>query len=300
MGPKYISNEDIQKLDISPATCVEWVRESFLIKKECQLPKKIPVHPQGDDFITTMPCLLPEEMHRFGVKVVSRTEGRHPALKSSLTLYDTISGDAIALMDADWITNMRTGAVATLAIKTLRKPDSKVYSFIGLGQIARATLKCLADVTTDEVLTIRLKRYKDQAERFAEEFSHHTNLTFEIVDDMRSLVQGADVVVSAITSAKEMLVEDVNWFEPGVLLVPIHTRGFQNCDTVFDHVFGDDYDHIKGFQYFDQFKAFDELGEVLRGEKQGRTSSEERIIAYNYGLALHDVYFAAKLYKLVF
>ncbi len=296
---KYITDQEIEDLGITPAQCVEWVRDSLIIKGECQLPTKIHVHPQGSDFITTMPCLLPKEQHQFGVKVVSRIEGRHPALKSSLTLYDSVSGEVLALMESNWITAMRTGAMAALAIKTLCNSHSKIYSFMGLGHIARAAMKCLTDITRNEHLIIRLLRYKDQAEKFKAEFEKEGNLEFQIVDDVEQLISDSDVVVSAITSADGLLVENLDMFKPGVLLVPIHTRGFQNCDTVFDKIFGDDYDHIKGFQYFYQFKSFNELGDVLLGKVIGRETDEEKIIAYNYGLALHDVYYASKIWKLI-
>lgn len=296
---KIITDSEIVSLGISPATCVEWVRESLLIKDRCQLPHKIPVHPRGTDFITTMPCLLPSEYRSFGVKVVSRTEGRKPALRSSLTMYDTVSGEVAALMDSNWITDMRTGAMAALAIATLQKSDASVYAFMGLGHIARATMLCLASVTENRHITVRLLRYKDQAEKFASEFSGFSHISFEIADDIDGLISGADVLVSAITDAKGLIVEDSDKFAPGMLLVPVHTRGFQNCDTVFDKIFGDDYAHISGFKYFNQFKSFTEIGDVLAGKAKGRENYCQRIIAYNYGLALHDVYFAYKILEML-
>lgn len=294
-----ITEEQIQALNISPKTCVQWVREAFLLKPQCQLPAKVHVHPQGSDFITTMPCLLPNNVHKFGVKVVSRVEGRKPSLKSNLMLYDSISGEMDALMGADWITSMRTGAVATLAIRTFRKNETKVYSMIGLGTIARATMTCMLNEFADEHLTVRLMRYKDQAERFADEYKGYKNVTFTIVDTIDELVKDADVLVSAITSADGMLIDDTNKLSPGFLLVPIHTRGFQNCDRVFDKIFGDDYDHICGFKYFNEFKYFAEIGEVLTQQKEGRSNNAERIISYNYGLGLHDVYWANKVYEML-
>ena len=117
---KIITKQDIAQLGIAPTKCVEWVTEAFKLKSRCQLPAKVSVHPSGNDFYTTMPCLLPEEYSRFGVKVVSRVAGRIPALKSDLMLFDSATGELLSLVECDWITAMRTGAVATLAIKTLR------------------------------------------------------------------------------------------------------------------------------------------------------------------------------------
>lgn len=296
---KTINNCDIKNLEITPSICVEWVTEAFILKSQSQLPAKVSVHPTGNDFITTMPCLLPEEYSRFGVKVVSRVNGRYPALKSDLMLFDSKLGELLALVECDWITAMRTGAVATLAIKTFKNSQAKEYAFVGLGSTARATLTCLLETSKSEQINIRLFKYKDQAERIVEEYKHYPNVQFSIVDTMEELVDGADVVVSCITDANGVLVEDVNLFKPGVLVVPVHTRGFQNCDITFDKVFADDTDHVKGFRYFSQFKEYHQIEEVLKGEVAGRTSDSERILSYNIGLGLHDVYYASKIYDLL-
>lgn len=296
---RIITSEEIESLSLSPAQSVEWVREAFLIKDKCQLPPKISLHPQGTDFFNTMPCMLPDEYHTFGCKVVSRVKGTVPALKSDMMMFDTHTGAMTALVNADWITARRTGAVAALAINTLRASSASVYSFVGLGVMARATLDCFFATNTEKELTVRLKRYKDQAERIVNEYSHISNVRFIVCDTMEELVDGADVIVSCITDADGLLVENIDLFKPGVLVVPVHTRGFQNCDTVFDKVFADDEGHVKGFKYFSQFRQFAELSDVLSGKNPGRQSDEERILSYNIGLGLHDVFYASKIIPLL-
>lgn len=292
---RIITDEEIRALRISPEQCVEWVREAFLIKDRCQLPPKISLHPQGTDFINTMPCILPPEYHTFGCKVVSRIKGQHPALNSEMMIFDTLTGKMTALVNTDWITAMRTGAVAALAINTFRKSDAKIYSFVGLGAMGHATLDCFLATNNDRPLIIRLKRYKDHAEKTIERYADYGNVTWEISETMEDLVRDADVVVSCITDAQGLLVEDVNLFKPGVLVVPVHTRGFQNCDTIFDKVFADDEGHVKGFKYFNQFREFGEFANVLVDNIKGRESDEECILSYNIGLGLHDILFAYKL-----
>ena len=294
---KTISNHQIVDLGITPRECVEWVRESFCMKYEAQLPTKISLHPQGSDFINTMPCLLPEKYGRFGVKVVSRVAGHKPSLHSDLLLYDSKNGELLSLMEADWITQMRTGAVAALAIETLQKKDAQVYSFVGLGSTAQATIMCLqAILPEDKQYKVKLLRYKNQAEQFAEMFAH-SQMQFEIVDTHEELLKDTEVLVSAVTEMPELFCADDTQYPEGILLVPIHTRGFQNCDLFFDHVFADDKGHVENFKYFRQFKAFNELSEVLLGKAAGRKTNDERILAYNIGLGLHDVLFASKIYE---
>ena len=93
--------------------------------------------------------------------------------------------------------------------------------------------------------------------------------------------------------------EGTDLFKPGVLVVPVHTRGFQNCDLVFDKVFADDEDHVKGFKYFDRFRNFAEISSVLKKQTSGRIDDKERILAYNVGIGIHDIFFAMKIIQIL-
>ena len=296
---KIISQQQIRSLNISPALCVEWVKESFALKERAQLPAKISLHPQGNDFFNTMPCLLPEPYNCFGVKIVHRIKGATPTLGGDILLYNSQNGELLAMLDADWITTMRTGAVATLAMQTLRKNNTQTYGFIGLGNTGRATMLCLLESEPDEMHHILLLRYKDQAEQFIERFKDYTNASFSICDDIKELVPLSDVIVSCITEAQGLLCDNDSLYKKGCLVVPVHTRGFQNCDLCFDKVFADDTAHVCGFKYFNQFRQFAELQDVIEGKKPGRDSDDDRILSYNIGLGLHDVLFASKIYEIL-
>lgn len=299
---KVISEQAIRALNVSPKQCVEWIYESFSLKNEAQLPAKISVHPEDMDFFTSMPCLLPTNAQGnryFGIKEVHRIEGAVPSLGSDMMLYDAKTGELVALVDCDWITTMRTGAVAAVSIKALRKSNAETYGMVGLGNTARATMLCLLENEPERQFHVQLLRYKDQAELFVERFKDYANVTFEIVDDINEMARTCDVFISCITSAKGLLVEDTDLFQPGVTVIPVHMRGLQNCDPIFDRVFGDDTDHVKGFKYFPQYHDYNEIGEVLAGRDPGRKSDQQRIIDYNYGLGLHDVVYASKLYEIL-
>ena len=294
-----IQQQQIDALNISPKECIEWVKQGFLMKDDAQMPAKLSVHPQGEDFMTSMPCLLPKYNGRkyFGLKLVSRIEGQTPTLKSDITLYDAETGQLLAIMDGDWITAMRTGAVAALAARTFQRKGVDTYSMIGLGNIARAVALCLIADNEDRYITIRLMRYKDQAEQFIERFKGHDNVTFEIIDNPTAFLSEADVVISCVTVATELLFPDNSLYKKGVTIIPVHVRGFQNCDLFFDKVFGDDTGQIQTWKYFNQFHEYDEIHHVLQGKNPGRTNDDERILSYNYGLALHDIVFASKIYE---
>lgn len=298
---KIISDKAVRSLDISTADCIAWVRESFSLKENAQLPPKPSVHPEGIDFFTTMPCLLPAEQgreRRFGVKVVHRLRNATPSLGSDIMLYSADTGELLAIIDGDWITAMRTGAVATLAMQTLRKSDAYSYGIMGLGNTARATLLCLLTSEPEVMHHVRLLRYKDQAGLFAERFKDFANVEFCVDDTPGRMISQSDVVLSCVTQAVGCLCDDNDAFRPGCLVVPVHTRGFQNCDLFFDKVFADDTAHVRGFKYFDRFRQFAELQDVLDGTAKGRESDDERILSYNIGLGLHDVLYASKIYDM--
>lgn len=297
---KFITTQQIEALGISPSQCIEWVTEGFMLKDRCNLPPKSAIHfPDSLDFIHTMPCLLPREFSRFGCKVAMRSGRWHPSVKSFLALFDNAEGELLAMFDCNWITNMRTGAVAALAIMTLRNSRASVYSFMGLGATGNASLQCFLAATKDETKTVRLLKYKDHAERVIEEFKDCPNVKFEVSESVDQLVTDADVVVSCITQAPDLLVKNTDLLKPGVLLVPVHSRGFENCDTIFDKIIGDDRDQISRFRYFNQFRSFAELANVLKGTAPGRENDSERIIAYNFGISVHDVIFGTKIEKMI-
>ena len=296
---RIISQEQIKALKISPAMCVKWVKESFSLKEIAYLPAKISLHPQGNDFFNTMPCLLPFPYNYYGVKVVHRIKGAIPALGSDLLLYNSQTGELLAMFDADWITIMRTGAVATLAIQTFRKSDAKIYGFLGLGNTGRASLLCLLDSEPEVMHHVVLLRYKSQAELFIERFKGYSNVTFTICEDIHELVEQSDVIVSCITEADGLLCGNNELYKEGCLVVPVHTRGFQNCDLFFDKVYADDTAHVCGFKYFNQFNQFGEIQDVISGKVRGRQSDKERILSYNIGLGLHDIVYASKIYKML-
>ena len=296
---RIIRHKDIVDAHISPKQCLDWVEESFKMKYDAILPPKNSIHPREGDFFNTMPCLLPERFGRFSMKEVHRINGQNPALGSDILLYDSTLGNLLAIIDGDWITTMRTGAVAALAARTLKRNGVNDYSFIGLGNTARATALCILEDNKDKQVLFRLLKYKDQADLFIERFKEYDNLKVEVFDDINALVKESSVLISCITYAGELLCPHDELFGPGMLLIPVHTRGFQNCDLFFDKVFGDDTGHVQGFKYFSQFKKYDELSQVLLGNNPGRESDSERIISYNIGIGIHDAVYSSHIYDIV-
>ena len=283
----------IADLKLEPALWYDWAEAVLKNKHLYTMPAKTSLHFESSYF-NTMPSILPPE-DAMGVKVVNRYIGRIPSLESQLLLFRYSTGEHLAVMDASLITAMRTGAVTVHAMDLLANPDFYEVGMMGFGNIGIATLEVLTAHFADHPMKIKLLRYKDHAEKMKARYQHFKNIQFEIVDTIEQIIRNSDVVISSITYTEELLGKD-DWFKEGCLVIPVHLRGFQNCDLFFDKVYGDDYGQVKGFRYFDRFRFFAETSEVLRGEKPGRESREERILSYNVGMSLHDVYAASKLY----
>ena len=296
---KIFGFNEISSLRIPPEICLEWVREAFTMKPDVCLPPKISIKQSGNVFFNTMPCLIPQ-LNRFGVKEVSRFPSRTPSLQSQILLYEASSGNLLGLMDATWITCMRTGAVAATAVSQFEKSNASVYAFVGLGNTARATMMCLIPLLEKkkDAVKIKLLAYKNQELMFIQRFKNVENLQFEIVYDAKSLLENTDVLISCVTSFDSLFCGDKHYGE-GILLVPVHTRGFQNCDLFFDKIFADDRNHVSNFANFSKFRKFGEISDVLIGSGIGRENDSERIISYNIGIALHDVLFASKIYDML-
>lgn len=276
----------------------DWVREAFVNKKNFMLPPKISIHYGDGDFFNTMPCVSEIE-GLAGVKIISRHAARKPILGSKIILSDPKSGDDLALLEGDYITALRTGAVAALAIETLAVENYNRLGLLGLGNTAYATFDVLMHCkkNSSAPLEVMLLRYKDQAEKFVERFKHFSNVRFSIVDGIEEIAEASQVLVSCVTEAKTIFC-DADRYPRGVLIVPVHTKGFQNCDLVFDRIYADDTGHVSNFKHFAEFskRNFGELSDVLNGRLDGRTNERERILSYNIGIAIHDLYFAKKIY----
>ena len=295
---KIIGFDNVKELNISPEECYKWVNEMILHKEKALLPAKIHMNLDGNIFCNVMPSILAlPEFNVGGVKVVTRYPERKPALDSKILLFNADSGEFLAMVDGNWITTMRTGAVAVHSIINFAKRDFSVVGMIGLGNTARATLLVLAAMNPNRKIHVKLMKYKDQAELFKQRFAEYNNLSFEIIDRVTDVVSGSEVVVSCATYFEDDICDDA-CFDEGVLVVPVHTRGFTNCDLFFDKIFADDRGHVDHFKNFSKFKSFAEVSDVVNGKAAGRENDKERILAYNIGVSMHDINYAAHIYKL--
>ena len=295
---KILDFKTINDLHVDPAEFYGWCNDVWQFKDECILPAKVKMWQGNSGRYITMPCVLPQ-LDIAGVKFIARNvddrEGI-PARNSNIMIQNCSKMGLLSVCDGIWITNMRTGATAAHSFLNYKKSDTQTMGIMGLGIAADAFMHFVGHLYR-EPMTIKVLRYKDQAEEFIKRNSRFSQFTYEIVESYED-VCSCDVVVSAVGYARDCFADE-SVFKPGCLVIPIQTSGFQNCDLAFDKLIVDDFEHVKSYRYYEQFKhKAVEVSAVEKGDQPGRVSDEERILAYCGGIALHDVYAAYKIYNM--
>jgi len=133
-----LSNNDIINLNITQEEIIEAIEKVLILhtnKKTIMSPKKS-IIPKNNEFFTSMPCYI-SSYNLAGIKWISRCPDNKyknlPKIIGSFILNDSKTGILLAFMDANWITAMRTGAIAGLTVKYCASKNSKVLSIIGAG-----------------------------------------------------------------------------------------------------------------------------------------------------------------------
>src|SRR5512146_1342755 len=153
-----------------------------------------------------MPAYIGGDMDALALTVVTvypqnPTQHHLPTTIGLLVLSDSRSGAPLAVMDASYLTAMRTGAVSGVATKHLARPDAKRVGIFGAGVQAQTQLSALACVRTLEGAwvydtdTAKVRSYADQ-------MTKTLGIPVVAVKTAREAIAGMDVIVAA-SSASE-------------------------------------------------------------------------------------------------
>ena len=297
---KYITFDDIKGLNITPQQSYEWIDYVLRNRDKFILPTKVRIPLEESDYCNVMPCSMPDGKF-FGLKVINRSEARREAgelnLDSQILLYNYDDANLKAIMDGNYITTIRTAAVATHSIMNFAD-NYETIAMVGLGNIGVAIGDIFFELIKDRKVTVKLFKYKNHCERFIERFGKYDNITFVVCDTYDELMKDSDLVISSVTYAASDFC-DPSVYKPGCTILPVHMRGFMECDLQFDHMIVSDMVRAKGFKYFDSYKKVTLTDDILEGKVKVRENPEDRVLIYNLGLAITDLYFASKIYELI-
>jgi ornithine cyclodeaminase len=275
---------------------------ALLWRGEADAPVRTPL---ADDHGATlfMPGRLGD--HTTGLKVVSVRSGNHarglPAIHAVMVTVDPVTGVPEAVLDARWLTALRTGAATGVATDRLARPDAGTLAVFGAGAQAEAQVTAVAAVRT--LREVRLvSRTGASAERLARHLVE-TGIAPRAMGgtDATAALRGADIVVTVTDSATPVLTDsDV---EPGthVNAVGGYTLAMQELPTALmarARVVVDELDAVldEAGDIVTPIRAgvlaaedLVELGAVVAGDRAGRRSPDEVTVFKSVGNVVQDL-----------
>jgi alanine dehydrogenase len=225
-------------------------------------------------------------------------------------LYEMKTGDLLAMIEADYMGQLRTGAASGVATKILSRQNSRVAAIIGTGGQARTQLEAIACVRELESARV-FGRDAAKRETFAKEMTERLGFPVQSVASSSEAVRGADILCTATTAANPVVIgADL---APGVHINAIganhaHKRELDDEAVASADVIVVDSIEQSRQEAGDLILAFrgDEtcwtgvkkLSDVVAKKSPGRTSDSEVTLFKSNGIASWDLAVAMKVYAL--
>ncbi|MEN8129351.1 MAG: ornithine cyclodeaminase family protein [Pseudomonadota bacterium] len=303
----YLSQQDV--IDVAPTVAesvdiVEYALHEHG-EKQVENPPKPGVHPLPRTFIHAMPALL-RRKKQVGMKWVSGFSSNYerglPNISGLIIMNDPETGIPTAIMDGVFVTAMRTAAASAVAARYLARSDSRVLSIVGAGIQGRYHLLTIKS-TVPAIERVRVfDVIPETLERYVSEMGQYVDCEIEAADSIDDAIRDADILVSTAAKLRGQVVFKEDCIRPGALALPVHSLGWApEAIRSADKLVVDDWHQLssaligpgKSYESFPEPHA--ELGEIIAGKKPGRETDIERIIGFNYGLAIEDVAMGSKI-----
>ena len=242
----------------------------------------------------------------------------------TITLNNVETGEPLAFMSGNLVSNMRTGAVPAVGAKYLASDQSEIVGMVGGGVISKATLRCLAYVMKNlkKVKIYDIKMEKGQ--EYAQEMSKEIGIPVVAVGSIEETVLDADFVNIATAGTVKPLIKE-EWLKENVVLSSLATADLSdhllsNSTIVVDEwklhqSWKHEEDQIPpgeaakklAFPSMDVFRLIEagkikekdirSLGPIAAGKTPGRRSEKERFILIIGGLPIEDAAWAYTVYQ---
>lgn len=230
-------------------------------------------------------CFFPDNPQRFGC----------PTTSSLVLLFDASSGRPACLMEAGWVTGLKTGASTAITATYLARPDAQSVVIFGAGLQGRMHLRALAqrfDLHQAWVVDIQ----PAVARRYVQEMSDELGLAIEPVSPGRQeqAVRVADIIVT-VTTGNQVLVHR-EWLKPGAFVAKLGSYRELAAEVITqaDKVVVDRWRYVGNrvpelrelveSGRFDAEHIHAEWPDIVAGRKPGRTTPEEVIVYIALGI----------------
>jgi ornithine cyclodeaminase/alanine dehydrogenase-like protein (mu-crystallin family) len=242
-----------------------------------------------------------------GMKIYTSARG---AVRFLVPLFRTRTGELVALIEADYLGQMRTGAASGIATKYMARGDARAAGILGTGLQARTQLEAVVAVRRIE----RIRAFGRNPQRradFCSEMTARLSVPVEPAASPEDTLRGADIVITATNSSTPVLRGE--WLAPGTHINAIGGNFPQKreldeaavrraeiiaADSVEQskleagdliQLFGDD---------AQEWSRVRELAEIVAGHAPGRSGAEQITLFKSSGIAIEDVATAARIYDL--
>jgi ornithine cyclodeaminase len=221
----------------------------------------------------------------------------------AVLLHSGETGELLAAANASAITAIRTAAVSAVATKLLARQNASTLTILGAGVQAKSHLEAIPLVR--DIGSIRIfSRSKGKAEELAA-----TDERAAVVESVEEAVDGADIIVTA-TSSKEPILRR-EWLPAGVHINAVgssiaSSRELDSASmaaaTLFvdrrESTINESGDYLMALRdgAIQEGHIRAEIGEILLGKAQGRTSEDEITLFKSLGIAVEDLASVAFLY----
>jgi alanine dehydrogenase len=315
-GILYLSNNDVKKvLDLGRAIDIteQALRDHSEGRVIWSTPEDLAIKPeQGWQSWVTGCALATDPVAGFRIRSIkaaggSRDVARRPPRgpRRILVLSDREGGEIRAIMDEDWCHAVRTAAAATVAMRVLARKNSNTMAMLGAGDTARAAVPVMARAFNLKEIRVT-SRTPQSRQSFAQEVGQEYHLNIVPVESTEAALQGADVIISATTTATPFVKE--SWLGAGSTVYSIgkHQEMESSVYKNADKFVVDSWLHCKNKSdmqrllkenFLSASDLYAELPELLAGKKPGRQSDNERIFIRAIGLVNQDIALAQHIYQ---
>jgi ornithine cyclodeaminase/alanine dehydrogenase len=298
--PLYLTEADVEAL-LTPADAVAAVENSFrrLAGEEVVNRPRYRVGAEGVSLAVM--SAVDATLRLAGVKSYAVSSSGTPFV---VTLFDTEKGELAAVIEADRLGQLRTGAASAVAAKYLAREGATSLGIIGCGWQAESQVRCIREAVPTIERVVAYCRTEQSLQGFC------TRLDAEPGESHRDPAE-QDIVVTATTSKDPVLRGE--WLRPGALVCAmganllrrreldnavLERASFVCCDSIEQSKVesGDLVEPIE--QGILDWLEVHELQEVVASEVQGRQSDDDIVVFKSNGLAAWDVAAGARTLEL--
>ena len=225
-------------------------------------------------------------------------------------LYDMEKGPLDAMVEANTLGIMRTGAATGVATRYLAREDASIVAMIGAGRQAVGQLEAVCEVR--KISEVRVwSRNPERSRKFCHAMSGRLRIDVQTAETGAEAVRGAHII-NVITKAAEPVLLG-QWLEPGqhinaagsnsLIRRELDEAAIRRCDYITVDARGTARNECgdllpaveKGLLHWE---TLTEIGDVISGRAPGRTSREQITLYESHGMGIQDLYVAERLVQM--